>query len=347
MRILIDLNHPKDVNIFRNVISIFEEKGYKIKLVAANKENVLDILDDYELKYEVKKHYKGLLRKAIGMLQNDYLIYKIAKKFKPDIFASFGSPYAAQVSKMFGKKHISFSDTDTNITTVNHFGITTLFFSEVDYVPLCHKKNRGPKQKKFNGYYELAYLHPKYFIPNNDIFKMLCLSQNDRYIILRFSALNAHHDIGAHGFDFRTEQEIRDFIVSLEKYGTVFITSEVKLSDELESYKAKIPSTDFHSFMYHSSLYIGEGASMASEAAVLGVPSIYVSNTTRGYLNELEHKYDLVYTISDKDKALEKAVSLLKINVKDEWKQKKEKMLRDKVDTTEFIVDVLENYMEC
>lgn len=345
MRILVDITHPKDVNIFKNVIKKLEEKGHEVKIIASNKENVLEVLSGYGFEYITKKHYKGLFRKAIGMLENDYIIYNVSKEFKPDIFTSFGSPYAAQVSKIVGKKHISFSDTDSNSLVLNQFVITTLLFSEVNFVPSCHRKERGKKQKRFNGYYELAYLHPKYFNPNSNVLDELKILENQKYIILRFSALNAHHDIEARGFNFKTEKEIVEYVKSLQEYGSVFITSEVKLSENLEKYKLKIPPEEFHTFLSFSSLYIGEGASMASEAAVLGTPSIYVSNTRRGYLDELEEKYGLAYTISDSKVALDKAISLLEDEeLKKEWQSKRQKMLKEKIDVVEFMVNAIEGY---
>lgn len=345
MKILIDITHPKDVNIFKNVITKLEEKGHKVKIVASNKENVLEILDAYGFEYVRKRHYKGLFKKAAGMIENDYIIYNVSKEFKPDIFASFGSPYAAQVSKLFGKKHISFSDTDSDSLVLDHFVITTLLFSEVNFVPSCHRKQGGKKHKKFNGYYELAYLHPTYYNPDSSVLDKLNLSKNQKYIILRFSALNAHHDIEAQGFNFKTEKEIIEYVKALQQYGSVFITSEIKLSEELDRYKLKIPPEKFHSFLSFSSLYIGEGASMASEAAVLGIPSIYVSNTRRGYLEELEKKYDLVYTLEDKNKALEKAISILQDkDSPKKWQCKRNKMLNEKTDTVMFMADVIEAY---
>ncbi|TGC11560.1 DUF354 domain-containing protein [Methanolobus halotolerans] len=342
MRILIDLNHPKDINIFRNVIHRLILDGHSIKIVAANKENMVDILDSYGFEYETKPHYNGLVNKIVGMVKNDYRLYKIAMKFNADIFASFGSPYAAQVSRILGKDHISFSDTDSDKATINQFVLTTLLFSKVDYVPECHRIDRGKKQKKFNGYYELSYLHPLYFKPNPDVLFKLGLSPEDRYIVVRFSALNAHHDIGAEGFNFRNEEEILTYIKNLSAYAKVFLTTEIKLSPTLEKYKPNVSATDFHSFLFYSSLYVGEGASMAAEAAILGVPSIYISNTTRGYLEELENKYKLCYTIVNKEEALNKAISLFEPNVKSLWAEKRMKMLDNKIDVVEFIVDAIE-----
>ena len=67
----------------------------------------------------------------------------------------------------------------------------------------------------------------------------------------------------------------------------IFISSEKEIPPNLEKYKLLVPVEKMHSVLYFSSLYIGEGATMASEAAVLGTPSIYLSKLSVGYLKDL------------------------------------------------------------
>ena len=173
------------------------------------------------------------------------------------------------------------------------------------------------------------------------------MDKDEKFILLRFSSLNAHHDIGAKGFNFADKKGMYEFVKDLENYGRVFITSELKLDKELEQYRFDIPLGDFHSFLSFATLYMGEGASMAAEGAVLGVPSIYVSTTRRGYLDDLEKKFGLAFTVTNRKQALKKAEELLEDdNLKDIWKKKKEKMLMDKIDATKFIVDFIENYVK-
>ena len=50
--------------------------------------------------------------KALGMIRNDIWLYNIAKKFQPDVFISPGSPYSAHVSRLLGKPHLAFIDTE-------------------------------------------------------------------------------------------------------------------------------------------------------------------------------------------------------------------------------------------
>ena len=60
-----------------------------------------------------------------------------------------------------------------------------------------------------------------------------------------------------------------------------------------------------------AALVITEGASTASEAACLGVPSVYVNTTRRGYLEDQERRYQLVYNYTDAELAVRKVRELV------------------------------------
>ena len=64
----------------------------------------------------------------------------------------------------------------------------------------------------------------------------------------------------------------------LEKYGKVFITSEVTLPDHLKKYQITIPLEKLHDLLYFATLYFGEGSTTAAEAAMMGTPAVYVSS---------------------------------------------------------------------
>ena len=339
LKILLDIGHPKDVNVFKNVILTLQNHGHEVKIVARAKENTKQMLNEYGFEYEELKYHKHLISKAFGIITNDIQLYKIAKKFKPDIFVSPGSPYSAHVSRLLGKPHIAFSDTEIAGLVIK----LMLPFTDKIYTPSSFYLDLGPKQVRFNGYYELAYLHPKYFIPNEEVLKKYDL--DDDYIILRLSALASHHDVGASGFSFETEEELKSYIAALEKYGRVIISSETDQWPTITDYQLKFDQKDLHDILYFAKLYIGEGATMASESAILGVPAIYVSNTRRGYLDELEKTYDLAFTIGNKRDALEKVVFLLGVDdLKEKWHSKRERMLGEVTDTVKFMVEVIEKY---
>jgi len=101
-----------------------------------------------------------------------------------------------------------------------------------------------------------------------------------------------------------------------------------------------------HSVMYYATLLIGESSTMASECAVLGTPSIFISTSRRGYTDEEEEKYDMLYTFDDPKKgqkqAMKKTLQLLsRKNLKKEWQNKAEMMLKDKIDVTKWMVTLV------
>lgn len=339
MNILVDLGHPKDVNVFKNVLYSLQKKGHVIKIVARDRENTKCVLYSLGFECEICKFYTNIYQKAFGLLLNNLWLYNISKPFKPDIFISPGSPYSAHVSSILKKPHLAFSDTEiAGIVTK-----LTLPFTSKVYTSTSFYLDLGSKQERFDGYYELAYLHPKYFTPNKEVLNKYDL--NDDYIILRLSAFDSSHDMNAVGFNFKTEKELIQYIKQLEHYATVIILSEIHKWKTIKDHSLVIDPQDLHDIINYSILYIGEGATMASEAAILGVPSIYMSNTQRGYLNELEQKYELVHTISNRNDALKKAVEILENDASlDEWKLKRNRMLGEKIDVVKFMIDSIEKF---
>ena len=345
MRILIDIGHPAHVHLFKNAIWNLRHKGYEVKITARNKEITLYLLNVYGFEYElVGEVVKELMSKGLGIIKGDYKLYKVAKEFRPDIFVSMTSPYAAHVSWVLRKPHITFNDTEVQ-TLINWM---TYPFTEVICTPSCYKGKVNPKKHvKYEGYHELAYLHPNYYKPDPSILEYLGLSESDVIIQLRFSSKDSSHDIGVTGFDLKNREKLMSYFKTLERYGDVFYTSETKLGKEFDKYLLKIPVNRIHDLLAYTTLYIGEGATMASEAGVLGVPWIFVSNQTRGYLEDQEKNYGLGYIISDPEQAIEKAVELLESdNLKNEWQKKKAKLLNEKIDVTKFMTEFIENYLE-
>jgi predicted glycosyltransferase len=317
-----------------------EKRGHEIKIVARNKDvskKLLDVYDfDYTLISDAKSGIGGL---AIEMMMRLKRLLPIIRNFNPDIVLSLLDPSVAIATKMMRKKYISLHDTE-HAKLVN----TTLPFTDVICTPSCFKKDLGKKQIRYNGYHELAYLHPIYFTPNPSVLDEMGLSKDDTFIILRFVSWSASHDVGQHGIKNKIE-----LVRELEKYGRVFITSEGQLPKELEKYKIKVSPEKLHDLLYYASLYIGEGATMATESAILGTPSIYVSSLvgTMGNFIELEQKYGLMFNYNDSNKAMNKALELIqKPNLKEEWRKRREKLLKDKIDVTAFMVWFVENYPE-
>jgi predicted glycosyltransferase len=88
---------------------------------------------------------------------------------------------------------------------------------------------------------------------------------------------------------------------------------------------------------------------MASEAAVLGTPAIFVSPTGRGYTHVQEHTYGLVSNFRDTEqgKALDAVTELVRRTYpKDHWLKRRQRLLEDTIDVTGWLVRLVERFGE-
>jgi len=341
MRLLFGVSHPKHVHIFRNVINNLTRKGHEIQTIAVDKEITLFLLKQFNISsITIGDSKPNIYKKILTLPKWEYLTYKISKKFKPDIFIGRALPHFAHVSKIMHKPFIIFEDTEI----ARSLHKITLPFADAIITPECYNDDLGKKHIRFNGYFEMCYLHPNYFKPDSRVLNEIGLSKGEKFIIVRFVAWNASHDIGDSGFSNKEE-----LINRLKDKCKIFISSEIELPEELEKFKISISPEKMHHLMYYANLFIGESATMAAECAILGTPAILVSTSRRGYTDELEQTYNMVYTYSDyrnaQEKALNKAIELIDDeNTKTKWLEKRKKLLNEKIDVTEFMTEFIDNY---
>jgi len=344
MRILIDVNHPAHVHYFRNFSRIMIGKGHDILFVSRNKEMEHNLLNLYGFTYISRgRGKKGGIGKFLYLIYADFKLMQISRRFKADLFLNFLHPYPSQVARLLGKVSLVFSDTEH---AKLHHRLTVPFATKI-FTPSCYRIDLGEKQVRFNGYMELAYLHPNYFTPDPNILKLLNVKGGDKYVIMRFVSWAAAHDFGHTGLSLENK---RKAIQLISPFARVFITSEGELPEDLEQYRVKIPFDKMHDAIYFSALLFGESATMASEAAVLGIPSIFIDNDGRGYTDEEESKYGLVFNFNespkDQESAIKKALEIIKDEKsKEKYARMREKLLSECIDTTQFMVTEVTKYV--
>jgi hypothetical protein len=314
------------------------ERGNEVFFTTREKEFEIDLLTKYGFEFaSFGKKYKSTLGKIFGLFQFDFKMLLAAIRFKPDIFFSHGSMYAAQIAWLLKKTHISFEDTG-NPEQVRLYKPFTKVILTSDVFPFSYAE----KQIRHKGHHEIAYLYPKYFTPRNDIFKFLQITSDTKYAILRFVSWNASHDKGQKGIDITTKYEI---INLLRKKGLrIFISSESELPTDLKQYQLNISPDKMHDVLYFADIFIGEGATMAMEAGVLGTPSIYINSSGGSNCQDLE-QYDLVYNFSKTDGLLDKINELIDGKVpRSYYREKREELLNNKIDVTAFMVWFINDY---
>jgi len=335
---MIDIGHPAHVHLFKNFIKIMEKKGHEFLITARDKECVLRLLDTYGIKYIQRgKGYNGILGKAFNLIKTDIFMYNVSKSFNPDILIGVNNPYIAHVSWRMRKPSFIFNDTEH----AKIGNLVTYPFATKIITPLCYKDKLGKKQVRYNGYHELAYLHPNYFKPNPSVLKELGLKKGEKFFVLRFVSWGASHDIRQKGLTIGSKREI---IQLFSKYGKVLISSEGKLPKEFEAYKLNISPEKMHDVLYYTTLLITEGATMATEAAILGTPSLFVNTGYLGNPYEINEKYGLLFQITNPKDIIKKVKELTnEKSTKKQWKKKSSQLLEEKIDVTRWMVNYIED----
>lgn len=340
-RVLIDINHPAHVHLFRHFIAELKGQGCDVLVATKRVTSITSLLTSYNIAYvDIGPRKDGLLLKylyeGIHVARLVWLI--LSRKVDMGIGVSMALPLAAKLTRI---KAVALDDDDLTVTPT--FG-KFISIADVILTPgALSFEDRGPKRMTHNSYHELAYLHPNRFSPNPSILEEAGLEPGERFFIMRFNAFKAHHDGGAQGLTL--EQKLT-LIKLLKPYGRLFITTERAIEPELQSYQLPVAPEKIHSLMYYATLFVGDSQTMVSEAALLGTPSIKL-NSFAGRLaipNEIEKRYGLCYAFlpSEFPGMMEKIQELLGIpNLKQEWQQRKTAMLAEKVDLTDFLTKLV------
>jgi hypothetical protein len=131
----------------------------------------------------------------------------------------------------------------------------------------------------------------------------------------------------------------------LERFGRVIVTSEFALPGGFERFRLPVAPHELLDLLAFARLAFGEGVSVASEAAILGVPAILTSTRATGYIHRLVRDYKLAFREPDLDAALALAERLLSDPATPEvWRQRREDLLQREIDLVPWIVREIESF---
>ncbi|MCB0397207.1 MAG: DUF354 domain-containing protein [Flavobacteriales bacterium] len=339
MRVLIDIGHPAHVHYLRHFVTEMQQKGHEVRIVSRDKEVALTLLDYYGFTYHNRgKGKNGMIGKLLYILSADWFLFKQARKFRPDIYVSAGSMYAAHVAWITGKPHIALDDTDHN--AFQHMLYTP--FTRAILTPKVFQKDFGKKHLRFDGFLELGSLHPNRYVPDTSHAKeILKDSGKDRYVILRFVSWNASHDIGLKGLTMDDKYRL---VKELSRYAKVVISSEKTLPDDLQQYAFRVHPALMHHVLHGAALLVSESLTMSAEAAFLGTPALCISTAQAGTLDE-EVRLGLIELFRESDGLVERAISLVQDSqYKEKYRLKSAEVMKELVDLTALMVWFVEEF---
>jgi predicted glycosyltransferase len=346
MRYLIFLGHPAHFHLFKYIIPSLKKNGHSVEVLTRSKDILETLCKNDGINYInvlPEQRGKSILSILLSYWRKYTRISKIIRRFRPNVLLG-SEPSLVHLGKVFKIPSIIFSEDDAAI--IPRFAKITYPFTDVILSPYtCNAGKWEYKKIGYNGFHKLSYLHPAIFTPDRN--QVTELGTGD-FFILRFAKLNAYHDTKKTGI---TNEIARKLISILKPRGKIYITAERELEPEFEQYRLAINPLKIHHALSFAKLYIGDSQSMAVEAALLGTPGIRFNDFTEeiGVLNELEKIYGLTHAIrtDQPEQLFQLAEKLLSAeNLEQEFEEKQNRLLKEKINVFEFFMDFLQNYQK-
>ena len=280
MKILIDINHPAHVHYFRNFIKLMEAKGHKFCIINRDNEMINGLLDYNGIEHIIRGSRQNkkvsLIKTLYGLAKTVAFNVKISRRFKVDMYVGFASAPCALASFFLRKPCVLLDDTDHNIKnqTIYLPFVSRVILPFYFYNKLFDSYIGKRKSCILNAYIEQLYLHSSVYNANSEALEKLSLKRKE-YVIVRFSAFDASHDAKV----VHLSNELRKDIIRKvsEKYRVILSIEKPSEDPFFEQYIVNFPPQEMHDLLFNAKFLVTEGATMASEAFVLGVPYLYLN----------------------------------------------------------------------
>jgi predicted glycosyltransferase len=340
MKYLFFTNTPAHVHMYKNAIRELSQSGHDVKTLGRDYGCTVQLLDYFDLDYELYGRCETSKYSLLRELPIHYTnIIRKVRSFTPDLIFGIGA-YAAHAGGVSRTPVVTIFDSEP--TSVDH--MISKPFTNALITPEAFEKNLGEKHYTFNGFKETAYIHPSIFdSAQNEIRNALQLELGEPYVIIRFNAFGSHHDVGRSGFDPGQKKELID---TLAEYAEVFVSDEGGELDfaEVAGRKFELHPAKMHDALAEAELLIADTQTMVTEAALLGTPAIrsnsFVGESDMGNFKDLE-EHGLIHNEKDFSTVLERSSEILEDSgAKQRWEARRNEYLKDKVNLTQLIVDI-------
>lgn len=339
--------HPSQVWVFYSVQQYLRTQ-YECDFiwVLRDKDISCALADQLGVDYRcISTASKGLVGNAVELAGNIIKCYNLGRQRKIDLWITkYGAGNIAAYLQC--KKSISFNDDDVDqVPLIAH---TSYPFAERILCPDVLRMGKYDfKARRYAGCHELFYLHPSRFTPDPDVYQELGVDPSRKFILMRLSALTAHHDKNIRGI---SEAVVVRIIEQCKKLDVqCYISSEKPLSPNLSANRLNIPVHRIHHALSFACLFIGDSQTMTSEAAVLGTPAFRLSDFQGrlSVIDELE-RYGLAFGFSpdNVEEFLMAVNDTLNENTSQAYSKNHKRFLTEKIDPVPWFADQIIQVLE-
>jgi len=345
VKLAVFVDTPAQVHFYKNIVAELEGDGNQVFILARDCRETMDLLNELEIPFFL---FSGPLDSSSGRnmsLPRDVVnAFRYLKGKKIDLTTGWGT-YCTFTARLLKVPDITFNDSECTTNAARYAMLNLTYqFTDVFVTPSSFQQDLGSKHLKMESYKELAYLHPNYYTPDPSVFGLLGISRSHDYSVLRFGSVDCSH-LGMRLPDADKIALVR----GLGAYGEVFISSEADVPKQIRDHVLNVPNNRIHDVLYYASLFITDTHTMATEAALLGTPTIrsnaFGGACGAGVFTELEHEFQLLFNLNTAAEVEAKAVQLIQDPyTKENWKKRRDRLLERKLDMVALMVSLIEGY---
>jgi predicted glycosyltransferase len=280
MKVFIDILTPKQGMLFSKLSKRLRENGHSIFEVTREYREVTQLLSLKGIKATVVGKHGGenLSSKLTASTERIIKLTSIMTELQPDVAVSFSSPETSRVAFGLGIPHVCINDSPHAEAVAR----LTVPLATVLLTPKAIPKNAwtkfgiaGKRIIQYNALDSWAWL--KDFEPDEKILTQLNLEESRPIVAFRPEESFASYLLGKTSKTLSLLPLIENLLKSgvdfqavvLPRYETQSFLKE-KLGEQVTVCESVV---DAPSLLYYSSIFIGAGGTMTSEAALLGVPT--------------------------------------------------------------------------
>ena len=347
MKIVVDILTPKQCMFSSKLLEKLEARGHQVFKTTREYREVVQLLRLKGIEAKVVGEHGGkeLIDKLRASAQRTLELASLFEDLQPDIAVSFSSPEMARVSYGLGVPHVCINDSPHAEAVARLTIPLSMRLLTPKIIPKKTWTEYGITPDKIIQYNALdPWVWLKDFKPDKGILKELRLDESKPILTFRTEETAAAYLLGKTQEETSIMRIIDKLLETAEDLQIVAIPRYNEQPKTLrEAFKDKIvipgSTVDAQSLLSYTSVFVGGGGTMTTEAALLGIPTFSCYPDEPFLILKYLIGKELVTRETDPNRLVRRILATLG-NISDEKKRQAEKvqgLVQNFEDPTELI----------
>ena len=329
MNVGIAIRHPEHAHLYRRPVERLRERGHEVSLFVREFRDTTELLDRFGVAYTLlADEPDGIVDLFAGHLRYEVGVLRAARRADVDVLTSVGGRAVSHIAPLLDVPCVVFAD-----WTPGAVDRAVARLADVVATPAFLRGEYGPRQVVYDGLHELAYLRPDPEAPEQSNGATLDHGTSD---VERSTGSTT-----AVAFTPETADAswVTETVATLDATGRVLVVGG-RSPAATEHVSERVSRERVHTALADADRVVTDLGTVATEAAVLGTPTVFVGGRPPRRCSYLAREYGLV-ELADPTSMPVAVETHLGDDPGPLWAQRRQALLEDTVDVADYVVDRL------